>query len=174
MRSKHTASVALSGLLFALAIALSMMESAITPLLGLMPGIKLGLSNIVVMYALVFLGRGRALMLVVLKALFSLAFFGVTAGFLSLCGGVFSLLVMWAALKLHATHYIMSTCGAVAHNIGQLVGASCILSSALALTYLPVLLVSGLVMGGVTAGSLSVLLPALKRTAWGGKKEDKP
>ncbi|MDD6678279.1 MAG: Gx transporter family protein [Firmicutes bacterium] len=163
MRNHKAKSVALGGVLFALAIALSLMESAITPLLGLMPGVKLGLSNIVVMYALVYLGFRQAFLLMVLKALFSLSFFGVTAGFLSGCGGIFSLLVMALAQRLGATHYILSVCGALAHNAGQLLGASVILSSALALTYMPVLMVSGLVMGGITATGMKVLLPALKR-----------
>ena len=60
---------ALGGLLFALAIALSMLESTITPLLGFMPGVKLGLANIVVMYALLFIGKKQAFTLAVLKAL---------------------------------------------------------------------------------------------------------
>ena len=53
-------------MLFALAIALSYLESLVSPLLGLMPAIKLGLSNIVVMYALLFLRTRTALLLVVL------------------------------------------------------------------------------------------------------------
>ena len=78
------ADVALGGLLFALAIALSMLESTITPLLGLMPGVKLGLANIVVMYALFFMGARQALYLDLLKALFVFLVSGWTAGFLSL------------------------------------------------------------------------------------------
>lgn len=166
MRNEKAKAVALGGVLFALAIALSLMEGAIAPLLGLMPGVKIGLANIVVMYALLYLSKRQALVLVLLKALFSLVFFGVTAGFLSACGGLFSLCVMAAVYKFGATHFIMSTCGALAHNMGQLAGASIILSSALALTYMPVLLVSGLVMGGITAGSMKVLLPALKNVGF--------
>ena len=49
-------------MLFALAIALSYLESLVSPLLGLMPAIKLGLSNIVVMYALLFLRTRTALL----------------------------------------------------------------------------------------------------------------
>lgn len=166
-RSSSAAKVALSGILFALAITLSMVESAVSPLLGLMPGVKLGLANIVVMYALLFIGKKQALTLAVLKAFFSFLFFGATAGFLSLLGGVFSWLVMILARKLGATIFIMSVCGALAHNAGQLVGASLVLSSALALNYLPVLLLSGLVMGSATAGSVQILLPALKKTSYG-------
>ena len=158
--------VALGGLLFALAIALSMMESAVSPLLGLMPGVKLGLANIVVMYALLFIGKGQAFTLVVLKAFFSFLFFGATAGFLSLLGGIFSLLIMITVRRLGATLFIMSVCGALAHNAGQLLGTSLILSSALALNYMPVLLISGLIMGSATAASVRILLPALQKTRY--------
>lgn len=163
---------ALGGLLFALAIALSMLESTITPLLGLMPGVKLGLANIVVMYALLFIGKKQAFTLAVLKAFFSFLFFGATAGFLSLLGGVFSLFIMIIARRLGATLFIMSVCGALAHNAGQLAGASLILSSALALNYMPVLLISGLIMGSATATGVQILLPALKKTRYKGKLED--
>ena len=88
MRSQKSREVAWTGMLFALAIALSFLESAITPLLGLMPAMKLGLSNLVVMYALLFLNTRTAAELVLLKALFALLTRGPTAGFLSLCGGV--------------------------------------------------------------------------------------
>ena len=148
MRNKKAHEVALSGLLFALAIVLSMAESAITPLLGLAPGVKIGLANIVVMYAVFFMGARQALLLVVLKALFTLLTRGPVAGLLSLCGGLLSLGVMWALYHLphRPTWFILSVCGAVAHNLGQLAGASVVLSSRLALGYAPVLLVSGLAM----------------------------
>ena len=171
MRNKKAHEVALSGLLFALAIVLSMVESAITPLLGLAPGVKIGLANIVVMYAVFFMGARQALLLVVLKALFTLLTRGPVAGLLSLCGGLLSLGVMWALYHLphRPTWLILSVCGAVAHNLGQLAGASVVLSSRLALGYAPVLLVSGLAMGGVTAASLSALLPALEKMGYRGR-----
>lgn len=163
MRNNKTRRVALSGLLFALAMALSFMESAITPLLGLMPGVKIGLANIVVMYALFFMGAPQAVVLAVLKALFVGLTRGPTAGFLSLCGGLVSVLVMWALYKLPArpTYFILSVCGALGHNVGQLIAASFILSSSLALTYAPVMIVLGLGMGIVTSKSLAALLPVL-------------
>ena len=64
MRSQKSREVAWTGMLFALAIALSFLESAITPLLGLMPAMKLGFSNLVVMYALLFLNTHTAAELV--------------------------------------------------------------------------------------------------------------
>ena len=93
-RGSKTHEIALSGLLFALAMALSFVEGTLV-IPGLMPGMKLGLANIVVMYALFFMGGKQALVLDLLKALFVFLVSGWTAGFLSLCGGLFSLLVMW-------------------------------------------------------------------------------
>ena len=146
MRNNKTRQVALSGLLFALAMALSFMESAITPLLGLIPGVKIGLANIVVMYALFFMGLPQALTLNILKAFFVGLTRGVTAGLLSLSGGLVSLLVMWLLYKLprRPTYFILSVCGALGHNIGQLIAASFLLSSALALTYAPIMIICGL------------------------------
>ena len=90
---EKTRHIALSGLLFALAMALSFIEGTLT-IPGLMPGMKLGLANIVVMYALFFMGPKQALVLDVLKALFVFLVSGFTAGFLSLCGGLLSLLAV--------------------------------------------------------------------------------
>ncbi|MFR3602616.1 MAG: Gx transporter family protein [Faecalibacterium sp.] len=86
---EKTRRIALSGLLFALAMALSFIEGTLT-IPGLLPGMKLGLANIVVMYALFFMGPRQALVLDVLKALFVFLVSGFTAGFLSLCGGLLS------------------------------------------------------------------------------------
>ena len=122
---EKTRRIALSGLLFALAMALSFIEGTLT-IPGLLPGMKLGLANIVVMYALFFMGPRQALVLDVLKALFVFLVSGFTAGFLSLCGGLLSLLVMWVLyylLPVRPTWFILSVCGALTHNVGQLLGA---------------------------------------------------
>ena len=148
MRSQKARETAWTGMLFALAIALSYLESFVSPLLGLMPAIKLGLSNIVVMYALLFLRTRTALLLVVLKALFAFLTRGATAGFLSLCGGALSLAVMLVLLQLPVSGYIFCAGSALAHNLGQLAGAAVLLSSAMALGYAPVLLAAGLIVGG--------------------------
>lgn len=163
-----TRQTALSGLLFALAMALSFIEGSIA-LPGLAPGMKLGLANIVVMYALLFMGPRQALVLDVLKALFVFLVSGWTAGFLSLCGGLLSFLVMWLlyyVLPLRPTWFILSVCGALAHNAGQLLGAGLIISSSLSLYYAPVMLVLGLVMGALTSVLLRALLPALGRLGY--------
>lgn len=152
---------ALTGMLFALAIALSYLESLVSPLLGLMPAIKLGLSNVVVMYALLFLRTRTALLLVVLKALFAFLTRGATAGFLSLCGGGLSLVVMLVLLHLPVSGYIFCAGAALAHNLGQLAGAAVLLSSAMALGYAPVLLAAGLAVGGISCLLSRALFAAL-------------
>ena len=150
-----THSIALSGLLFALAMALSFIEGTLV-IPGLLPGMKLGLANIVVMYALFFMGPKQALVLDVLKAFFVFLVSGWTAGFLSLCDHC----------PLRPTWFILSVCGALAHNIGQLLGASVILSTAVSLYYAPIMLVLGLVMGMLTSVTLRAMLPALGRLGY--------
>ena len=170
---EKTRYIALSGLLFALAMALSFIEGTLT-IPGLLPGMKLGLANIVVMYALFFMGPKQALVLDVLKALFVFLVSGFTAGFLSLCGGLLSLLVMWVLyykLPFRPTWFILSVCGALSHNIGQLLGAGLILSSAMSLYYAPVMLVLGLVMGALTSLTLRAILPALGRLGYNTREK---
>jgi heptaprenyl diphosphate synthase len=166
MKQGSARRVALLGMLFALAMVLSVLESTLTPLLGLPPGVKLGLSNIVVMYAVLFMGWGEALTLAVLKAMFAALTRAWTAGALSLAGGVCSILVMLLLLKLwkNASWYILSVSGALAHNFGQLLMINLLFTqSVYTVYYAPVLLVSGLVMGSITSVSLRAVMPALEK-----------
>ena len=166
MRNTKARQVAFGGMLFALAIVLSLVEGMVTPLLGLPPGIKIGLANIVVMYALFFLGRGQALSLVLLKSFFVLLTRGASAGALSLAGGLLSLAVMLLLTlspKHQPSYFILSVAGAVSHNLGQLLMASLWLQTAFSLAYAPVLILSGIGMGALTAVSLRLLLPALEK-----------
>ena len=167
-RPSKAKQTALSGMLFALAMALSFAEGSLT-IPGLLPGMKLGLANVVVMYALLFMGAGQALILDLLKALFVFLVSGPTAGFLSLCGGVVSLLGVWLlsdVVAVRPTWFILSVSGAFAHNIGQLLGAAAIISSSLSFYYAPVMLVLGLAMGALTALVLRALLPALDKLGY--------
>lgn len=142
MRNPKARETAWTGMLFALAIALSWLESMVSPLLGLMPAIKLGLSNIVVMYALLFLRTRTAVLLVVLKALFAFLTRGVTAGFLSLCGlGRWRLAVYLLLLHLPGAQrvHILHLWGAGAQP-RPADGGSHPPVSGMALAYAPVLL----------------------------------
>ncbi|MEG1862366.1 MAG: Gx transporter family protein [Oscillospiraceae bacterium] len=153
-------------LLFSLAMVLSFVEGMIMPMFALPPGVKLGLSNVVVMYCMVYMGYFSALQLSVMKAFFAFLTRGATAGLLSLLGGLFSITIMFILIKLlkdKVNYYTLSVFGALFHNIGQLVGTSIIFGSGFVMYYLPVLAVSAVIMGLVTGATLSVVIPALKR-----------
>lgn len=164
MKRNAARRIALTGLLFALAMALSFAENALAPLLGLPPGVKPGLANVVVMVALFLLNRRQAAALVVLKAGFNLLYRGGVAGAISLAGGLVSLLVMVMLMlpQKRPSVLIISIAGALAHNLGQFLMVWLLMGPTF-LYYLPVLLVAGVVMGSITAALLRVLLPALQK-----------
>lgn len=93
-RNRKVKRLALMGLLFALAMALSFLESLLPALPMLPPGIRLGLSNIVTMYALFVLGPVSGYTIAVLKSLFVLLTRGAVAAAMSASGGIASVTVM--------------------------------------------------------------------------------
>ncbi len=152
-------------IMLALIVVLSIFEGALCAALLLPPGVKPGLGNIVIMFALFFIGKKQAFCLNVLKGLFALITRGVTAGILSLCGGLLSMCViilLMLIFKEKISYMLLSIAGAIAHNMGQLVMASIIINSSFALYYFPVLIVSGAVMGSLTGILLKTLMPVLK------------
>ena len=155
--------VALTGLLAALALALSFLEGLLPPLPMMPPGAKLGLSNIASMYAAGTLGLPSALFLAVFKGLFALTTRGGMAGIMSLSGGIFSTLVMWLLLKkARASLGVVGVCGALAHNAAQLCAAY-FLTSTSVLFYVPFLLVFGVLTGLLTGLVLKLTLAPLER-----------
>jgi len=156
----------LTGLIFATALVLSIVESMLPPLPVPVPGVKFGLSNIAVMYALFFLGGKQAYTIGILKAFFVFITRGSIAGLLSLSGGVLSITVMLLLLLLFRekiTYLVISIFGAVFHNVGQFLVIAAIYAGMSMWAYLPVLLVSGVAAGIVTSTLLKFMIPALKR-----------
>lgn len=163
--SRRTKRLALSGMMFALALVLSVVEYSF-PLPLPVPGVKLGLSNIAVMYALFFLSKSQAYSIAVLKGLFVFVTRGLVAGILSLTGGILSLTIMLIIMVLfgdRASYTAISISGAIAHNMGQFIAVSFIYTGMYLLAYLPVLLVSGVIAGIITAVLLKVIIPAFER-----------
>ena len=152
-RNRKVKRLALMGLLFALAMALSFLESLLPALPMLPPGIRLGLSNIVTMYALFVLGPVSGYTIAVLKSLFVLLTRGAVAAAMSASGGIASVTVM----------LLLSVFGGAAHNVGQLIAARFIISNQYVWYYLPVLLAAGLLMGAITGMALRVVMPYLDR-----------
>ncbi len=160
-----TRQLVLTAMLFATAIVFSIVESMI-PMPLPVPGVKFGLSNIVVMYALLFMNRKSALAIAILKGIFSAMTRGAVAGLLSLTGGLFSIIIMiilMMILKEKGTYFIYSMFGAVFHNVGQFVAISLIYTNIALWYYLPVLMVAGIAAGIVTSVLLKFILPALQR-----------
>lgn len=156
----------LSSLIFATAIVLSILENMLPPIVVAVPGVKFGLSNIAVMYALFFLGKKQAYTIAILKGFFAFATRGAVAGLLSLVGGILSLTIMVILILIFRekiSYLIISIFGAVFHNIGQFIVIAILYTGMNMLAYLPVLLVSGLVAGIVTSTLLRFILPAFKR-----------
>lgn len=160
----------LTALLFAVALVLSVVENSIptVPIAIAVPGVKLGLSNIAVMYALFFLDKKPAFTIATLKALFVVITRGPIAGLLSFCGGMLSLLIMSVLIlifKDKISYFVLSIFGSVFHNVGQFIAISFIYTNMYLWVYLPVLLIAGVVAGMATSTLLRFIMPAFKRLA---------
>ena len=163
--SRRTRSVAFGGLLCALALALSAAEMLIPPLPMLPPGAKLGLSNIVTMYAAESLGLLPALAIALIKGLFSGVTRGVTAMLMSLAGGLSSTFAMWLLLRPRRRPFGfigLGVAGALCHNAAQLFVAALLTTPAVAY-YIPWLILFGILSGTLTGLLLGLISPALNR-----------
>lgn len=155
--------VGLLGVLAALALALSFLEGLLPPLPMTPPGFKLGLSNIVSMFAAGSLGLPHALFLALFKGGFSFLTRGAAAGLMSLSGAALSALCTWALLtKTKLPFLLVGVAGAMAHNFAQLLCAWALTSHA-ALFYIPALLLFGTLSGLLTGTVLKLVLPFLER-----------
>lgn len=166
MKNSTTAQrVSFMGLMFAMAMALSFLESTIS-IPGLIPGVRLGLSNIVTMFCLFALGLKCGATIAVMKSAFVLLTRGAVAALMSLSGGLCSVLIMFLALrakKLNLSYLVISIFGAVSHNIGQILVARFLVGTHFIYYYIPLLIISGVIVGVVTGMVLKVVMPSLMR-----------
>lgn len=149
-RGMSTKQLCVYGLLIA-AFVFSYLESQI-PIAALgiaVPGIKIGLANIVVMVALYTLGAKEAFVLSMIRILLVGFTFGNTVSMIySLSGGLLSYLVMFLLKKTGVFNIVtVSIAGGIFHNVGQILMASLVLENAGVMAYLPVLFVSGTITG---------------------------
>lgn len=154
------------GLFLAIIIILQIVESFFPPI-GPLGNVKIGLSNIITMYTLFFLGIKEALILAVLKSLFSFLFLGrgIMAFTLSLTGGMASLgiiILLSCIFKDKISYIILSIFGAIFHNIGQITALSIIINSWEFFYSLPLFIIFGVIMGSITGISLKYIMPALE------------
>jgi len=168
----RTQRLVIVSLFFAVALIISVVENSLPPVPGTIPGVKFGFSNIAVMYVLFFVGKKEAYAVAVLKSVFVFSTRGVIAAFLSLSGGLLSITIMVLLLLIfrdRISYLILSICGAVFHNIGQLIAVSLVYSNFYLLYYFPVLLVAGVVAGVATATLLKIIMPVFKRFRFSNK-----
>ncbi len=138
------------GLFLALALICSYIETLIPLPVGI-PGVKLGLANLVTVLLLYSIGAKEAFWISVLRILLSGFLFGNAFGILySLSGALFSFLVMLLVKKTGRLGCVsVSTAGGIFHNIGQLGMAVLVAGNAAVLYYFPVLLAAGALTGFV-------------------------
>lgn len=142
----------------AVAMILSFVESQI-PAFVAVPGVKIGLANIAVVFALYRLGWKEAVAISLVRVvLVSMLFGSVASLFYSLAGAVLSLTGMGLLKKTGKfTEIMISVTGGILHNIGQIGMACLILETAALRYYLPFLLISGII-AGIVVGILSAVL----------------
>ena len=142
----------------AVAMILSFVESQI-PAFVAVPGVKIGLANIAVVFALYRLGWKEAVAVSLVRViLVSMLFGSIASLFYSLAGAAMSLTGMGLLKKTgRFTEIMVSVTGGILHNVGQIGMACLILETAALRYYLPFLLVSGII-AGIVVGILSAIL----------------
>ncbi len=147
----NTKKLTLTAILSALALAIFVIEAQLPPI-G-MPGIKLGLSNVVILTTMIFVSVPSALAVMLIKVTLGAVFCGnITAFFFSLTGGVLSFIIMAVLVRLfdYKQLWVVSVFGAIFHSIGQLIVAYILIGSRGVLTLLPILLICSIISGALT------------------------
>ena len=165
MRNKAK-NVAFLGLFTALALILAYVELLLQPLFPTIPGIKMGLPNIIIIFLLYRRGAYPAVWVSFLRIiLVSILFGNVMALLYSLAGGALSLIVMIVLKKLNLMSAVgVSVAGGVCHNVGQILMAMLLLETAELGYYLVVLTVTGTAAGVLVGLCGSLLIKYTEKT----------
>ena len=155
------------GLFLAVALICSYIETLIPFSFGI-PGVKLGLTNIVIVLMLYTVGAKESLLVSVLRIVLVGFLFGNLFSILySLAGGLFSFVVMALLKRTDRLGCVsVSVAGGISHNIGQLFVAAIIVNNFNIMFYIPVLLIAGLLTGfviGILAQELIVRIPKIQK-----------
>ena len=153
-----TKRIAKLSILLSISVVLGLIESFIPIMNGIVPGIKLGLANIVIVFAIyelsfkdaIYISVLRVLLIGILRTgLFSISFF------FSLAGALLSIVFMYLAKEYTRMSIVgVSVVGSIFHSIAQIIIACIFLSNINIVYYLPILLISSIVTG-VVVGSIS-------------------
>lgn len=157
-------------ILLCLAMIIFILEAQIPPIAPI-PGIKLGLANVINLTALYMFGRREAFAILVLRIVLSSVFIGNFSVFMySFAGGIVCFLFMSIA-KLFIPEkrmWVTSVLGAVGHNTGQILTAVFITGTPQIAWYLPILMISAVITGAFTGVAAQLTLKRLRK-AGGGK-----
>lgn len=151
------------GVLTTLAMIFSYIDSLISIPIPV-PGVRLGISNIVIITALYIVGVKEAMIVNILRIVLTSILFGnATSFWFSITGGMLSIIVMILLKKIELFSIVgISVAGGVSHNIGQIIAAVIIMETHAILYYLPVLLITGTVAGIVVGVVAAMVLKRLK------------
>ena len=147
-----------------LAMVLSYVDKIITSLAPLPPGIKLGLANIAVVFAIYKLGVKEGVIISVVRVILASFLFGTVVSFwYAIAGATVSLILMIILKKLTPLSCVtVSTVGGISHNVAQICVASILFDTNLLVYYLPFLLVAGVVAGIVIGTASAILVKRIK------------
>ena len=158
-----------TALLASLALIFSYVE-VLFPFQAGIPGVKLGLANLVIVIALYKMSPKQAVMVNVIRVVMAgLLFSGLFGMLYSLAGSLVSFLVMRLLQKTDRFSVIgVSMAGGVAHNLGQLVIAMLLVSNAKLFYYMPVLIFSGIAAGIIVGIGAHILMSRLPEKLFRG------
>ncbi|MCR5844155.1 MAG: Gx transporter family protein [Oscillospiraceae bacterium] len=161
-----TRKLTLMALLTAIALTIFVIENQI-PAPVPIPGVKLGLANIITLIAMKLLGKKEAGAVLLVRILMGAMFAGSPSTLLfSAAGGLLAYLVMCLTVDLFGENqlWIVSALAGLAHNAGQLLACVLVVRTPCVFAYAPVLAASGVITGVFTGLAAQALLKALKKT----------
>lgn len=168
---KGTKKMVMCAIFLSLAMVLSYFERFIPLQLAIpLPGVKLGLANIVTLSVMYLMGARYAYAILILRCIMGAMFGGgVMSLAFSLTGGLMALTVMLIASRIPLfSVYGVSILGAAAHNVGQIIAAMAVMDSIYIAGYLPYLLMVGLFTGFATGAACAGVLRILGGTKMAG------
>lgn len=146
-----TKRLAYLSVLLAIAFILSWIETIIPPLVPVIPGIKIGFANIIILFSVFNLKKSETFMILSARLILNALFFGNAVSLIySATGGFLSFAAMAIIKKISSKEIPSSIGGGIFHNIGQLSAAYFVLDSTAVFSYLPYLIISGILSGALT------------------------
>jgi heptaprenyl diphosphate synthase len=160
-----TRKLALMAVLTAIALTIFMIENQLPSIVPI-PGVKLGLANIITLTTMVLLGRKEAGAVLLVRIIMGAVFAGSPASLLySAAGGALAYVVMCITIGMFSEKqmWIVSALAGIAHNAGQLIACVLVVKTPGVFAYGPILAVSGIITGCFTGFAAMYLVQALKK-----------